>query len=1219
MMAKTTKPSLSQKLTSSHLTVAAIGVLALVFAVAVNYQLTARVAEMTNYVEPQDQAASKLLVGLNRSLAALRGWVSLNEPAFSAQWRAAWDEEIDPAFAELKQLTSAYPIKDNQQILQRLKPLLDDLDESQWWVISVAQTPGNYPAQVFFEQNVQPSAQIVIRVLKDLETLAIELSSSQFTGAILSISRAFDELFWSINRILTQGNPDWENDLIVLQQKLEATIRYAQTISPNEAEQRLEILQFETTALVSLSKQSIDLRLSPEWNRAKTLMETETVPLAKEVTALVELLAAKATARVNEYGAQTARDSNIINFIMIFFVMAVMMVAWVVARFRSRDIAMPIVQLEKAATDFRDGKLDHDIHINGTQELESLSSSFNDMRNHLELSRQSLFEANEKLEERVRTRTQELALANQMLDQVHEAAYLADESGRFQYVNKEASRMLGYTHEQLLKLQVIDVDGEDSTDEDWALAWANARDQGSVIFESIHVDIKGKQIPVEINATYIEFEESEYVLGLVRDLTERKKVEESIRSQQLFISAIAETSPALIYVYDLDKQSNVYSNSGVERLLGYSVEEIQAMGENLFINTLHPDDLSKALAQNSKILSASDDEILSVDYRMKHKNGNWKYLHSDERVFIRKPDGSVKQKIGISVDVTEQKETELKLLQAVAVFSSTAEGIAITDTDGVILDVNHSFCEITGYTRDEVIGENPRILKSGRHDQEFYKTMWRSLQETGHWRGEIWNRNKNGTVYPELLNINAIKGSDEISSGYVAAFSDISMMKETEDRLDYLAHHDALTDLPNRLLFNKRLRQSVNRAKKNNETLAVVFVDLDRFKNVNDSLGHQHGDELLKQVSNLLVHCIRREDTLARISGDEFVILLEDIPTVDDATVVVDKIMQAFDKPHSVLGTEVRMTCSIGISLFPNDGDDATVLMRNADAAMYRSKEEGRNTYHFYSEDMTSSALEHILFENALREAIKNEEFFLVFQPQYRLNGGKLVGMEALLRWQHPDLGLVSPARFITIAEHSGQIREIGNWVLMKACEQGKKWLDAGYEIGRIAVNVSAQQLQRDNFLDDFKMTLNKVGLPAQHIEIEVTETYLMKSPEQAVKTLRGVKDLGASVSIDDFGTGYSSMVYLKKLPVTHLKIDQSFVRDIPGDSEDVEITRAIIAMAKAINLKVIAEGIENQSQLELLRNIQCDYGQGFLLSLPMKAEEIEILLKRNQRMEISD
>jgi diguanylate cyclase (GGDEF)-like protein len=443
------------------------------------------------------------------------------------------------------------------------------------------------------------------------------------------------------------------------------------------------------------------------------------------------------------------------------------------------------------------------------------------------------------------------------------------------------------------------------------------------------------------------------------------------------------------------------------------------------------------------------------------------------------------------------------------------------------------------------------------------------------------------------------------------------MMKQSEDRLDYLAHHDSLTNLPNRLLFNKCLRESISRAKKSNGTLAVLFVDLDRFKNINDSLGHQHGDELLKQVSKLLTHSIRREDTLARISGDEFIILLEDVPTVSDATIVVEKIMDAFDKPHSVLGTEVRMTCSIGISLFPSDGSDVTELMRNADAAMYRSKEEGRNTYHFYSEDMTSSAFEHILFENALRDAILNDEFFLVFQPQYRLDSGKLVGMEALIRWQHPELRLVAPSRFIPIAEHSGQIRDIGNWVLRKACEQGKKWLDAGYDIGRIAVNVSPQQLHRDNYLNDFKTTLNRSGMPAKHIEVEVTETYLMKSPEQAVNTLSALKELGVSVSIDDFGTGYSSMVYLKKLPVTQLKIDQSFVRDLPSDPEDIEITRAIIAMAKAINLEVIAEGIENQSQLAFLRDIQCDYGQGFLLSLPLKADEIEDLLLN--RTETSD
>ena len=574
-------------------------------------------------------------------------------------------------------------------------------------------------------------------------------------------------------------------------------------------------------------------------------------------------------------------------------------------------------------------------------------------------------------------------------------------------------------------------------------------------------------------------------------------------------------------------------------------------------------------------------------------------------------------RLKLSEEALARSNTQLK--QAATVFQSTNEGITITDINGTILDVNDAFSEITGYAKHEVIGQNPKILKSGRHNESFYLTMWESILQSGHWKGEIWNRRKDGKEYPELLTISSIQNDRNEIQGYVAVFSDITSIKQSQDRLDYLAHHDSLTNLPNRLLFNECLKQSIKIAERHHTSLAVIFIDLDRFKNVNDSLSHQHGDELLIQVSNRLKHSIRREDILARISGDEFVALLKDVSSINDEAITVNKIMKAFEKSFDVMDIELRMTCSLGISLYPDDGKEASHLLRNADAAMYRSKEEGRNTYHFYHEEMSSAALEHVIVENAMRNALIKEEFFLVYQPQYRLRDKAIVGMEALLRWKHPDLGMIPPSRFIPIAEQSGQIRTIGDWVVQKVCEQGKAWYDQGYKFNRIAINISGQQLQQDDFLESFNEVLNKTGMPADHLEIEVTETFLMASTDHAIDALQALMDSGIHISIDDFGTGYSSMASLKRLPVTKLKIDQSFVKNMPEDTEDVEISKAIIAMTNAMNLEVIAEGIETLEQLQLLSDINCTYGQGFYLSKPLKREKITLLLKKLSKAAVEE
>jgi diguanylate cyclase (GGDEF)-like protein/PAS domain S-box-containing protein len=525
------------------------------------------------------------------------------------------------------------------------------------------------------------------------------------------------------------------------------------------------------------------------------------------------------------------------------------------------------------------------------------------------------------------------------------------------------------------------------------------------------------------------------------------------------------------------------------------------------------------------------------------------------------------------------------------------------------VDVNRAFTEITGYEKEEVMGQNPKILNSGRHDIDFYRTMWQSLEESGRWRGEIWDRRKDGGLFPVWQTISSVTDENGVLSHYVSVFTDISHIKHSQEQLDHLAHHDALTDLPNRLLLNERLEQAIRRAERHGSQLAVIFLDLDNFKHINDSLGHPAGDRLLQIVANYLQESIRQEDTVARIGGDEFVVLMEDIGRPANAGIAAEKLMSIFDAPVELEGRDIAVTASLGVSLYPRDGVEPAMLLRNADAAMYRAKAEGRNAYQFYTAELTLNAFERIFLESSLRLAIDREELLLLYQPQVDLGSGKITGVEALVRWQHPELGIVSPVKFIPMAEESGLIFPIGNWVLQNACRQAKTWLDQGLEFGRMAINIAGPQIQRGDLVQQVERALMDTELPARCVELEVTEGFIMREAEHAIKQLKKLGDLGLTLAIDDFGTGYSSLNYLKQLPIHKLKIDQSFVRDIPDDPNDVAISTAVVAMGKSLGLTVIAEGVETKEQEHFLREMGCEEVQGYLYSEPVNAKELEKLL----------
>ena len=564
--------------------------------------------------------------------------------------------------------------------------------------------------------------------------------------------------------------------------------------------------------------------------------------------------------------------------------------------------------------------------------------------------------------------------------------------------------------------------------------------------------------------------------------------------------------------------------------------------------------------------------------------------------------------------INAQALTESQLRQSAAVFENASEGVLITDTDANILAVNHAFTEITGYSEAEVLGKNPRMLKSGRHDRAFYADMWSSLLQHGEWKGEISGRRKNGEVFPKWQTITGIKNENDKLTHYVSVFSDISHIKESEEKLHHLAHHDSLTGLPNRMLLLARLEHSLEHAGREGCNVAVMFLDLDHFKKVNDSLGHPVGDKLLQMVASRLLGSVRKDDTVARLGGDELTVILGSLDGANYAATAAKNILERLAKPYHLEGQDVFVSASIGISVYPQDGKDTTSLLKNADTAMYMAKNEGRQRYRFYSREMTDTAHEALTLESQLHRALEREELFLHYQPQISLRDGRIVGVEALLRWQHPEIGLVSPDKFIPLAEQNGLIGPIGKWVLHTACSQAKAWQNQDLPRVRMSVNLSGRQLAQPDIVDEVREALEATGLAPACLELELTESSVMTQAGQAAGTLDALRALGTTIAIDDFGTGYSSLAYLKRFPVDRLKIDRSFVRDIPQDTNDVALAKAIIVLAQSLNLEVVAEGVETKAQRELLKALGCQEMQGFLFSAPRKASDMADLLMNKPR-----
>ena len=750
--------------------------------------------------------------------------------------------------------------------------------------------------------------------------------------------------------------------------------------------------------------------------------------------------------------------------------------------------------------------------------------------------------------------------------------------------------------------------GKRVTADEWPLVQALGRNE-AVLNRIIDIEsFDGRRKNILFSAVPTHDQHGAISGGLVvnEDITELISAQRALREEHDFIDAVLDTVGAIVLVMDSDGRV-VRFNRACEQVSGYRAEEVVG---TFFWEKLIPGEEVERVRQVFQTLTAGH-------FPNRHEN-YWRTRDDERRLIawsntcIVDAGGRVQHVIATGIDITEARAAEAELRLASRVFEHAGEAIMVTDADNRIVKVNPAFTAITGYAAEEVLGQTPARFKSGRHDAAFYQAMWRGLSESDAWEGEIWDRRRDGVIYPKWLTINAIRDQQGELGHYVALFTDISERKRNEEYIRHLAEHDSLTGLPNRALLQDRLIQAMARAERAHSRLALIYIDLDRFKLINDTLGHPVGDALLQEVAHRLQDTVRVSDTVSRQGGDEFLVLLDEIENADDAARVAQKMLDLLAQPCWVTGHELNITPSIGISLYPDDSTDMITLIKFADIAMYQAKESGRNAYQFYTSDLNERASERLTLEHDLRRALERGELLLHYQPRIALASARIVGLEALPRWRHPRLGLVPPERFIAIAEDSGLIVPIGEGVLREVCRQSLAWQAAGLPAVPIAVNLSATQFRRAGLEGNLRDILDATGLPPHLLELELTESIVMKQADETVAILTRLNDLGVCLSIDDFGTGYSSLAYLKRFPVQKLKVDQSFIHDVTSDANDAAIVRGIIGLAHSLGLGVIAEGVETREQRDFLRDLGCEEAQGGYFSQPLPPNEIEPLLRKS-------
>ncbi|SEL11316.1 EAL domain-containing protein [Ectothiorhodospira marina] len=677
---------------------------------------------------------------------------------------------------------------------------------------------------------------------------------------------------------------------------------------------------------------------------------------------------------------------------------------------------------------------------------------------------------------------------------------------------------------------------------------------------------------------------------------------------------------ANVGLFEWRPNGEVFLSHELKAQLGYRDHEMEDDLE-AWRSLIHPDERDEGIHQFEQYTRQPQGRF-RFEVRMRHQTGQWRWiLHQASPV--HGPDGHLRKILGSTLDITERKLVEEQSKRLAYAVEQSPGVVVLTDTDGVIEYVNQRFCDITGFSREEVLGQRPGMLRYGEKNVEQYEALWATIRGGETWEGEFNNRTRSGEPYWEQARISPIRNARGEVTHYIKLAEDISDKRALTQRLEYLAFHDPLTGLPNRSVMLDRIDRAIAQARRDQQTVAVVFIDLDDFKVVNDSLGHAQGDQLLIHIAQRLRTLLREEDTVARFGGDEFILLLSSLTHVEDVIPVIEKLQASLNQPVSLPCQQVSITVSIGIAVYPGDSDCPEELVRHADAAMYRAKAEGRRCYHFYIPEMDAALQERMELDQAMRQALEQNEFHLVYQPRVELVTGRALSLEALVRWRHPQWGMVSPGRFIPLAEETGFILSLGPAILREACEQIRVWKARGVPTVPVAVNLSAREFREPGVVERILTVLAETGLDAGDLEIEITESAAMSSIDQTIRTLTELHGHGIRISIDDFGTAYSSLNYLKRLPVHAIKIDRSFVSDMEQDPanhpEDAAIIRAIIGLGETLGLKVIAEGIENTLQRDFLLDHGCVQGQGYLFSRPMPAEEVEHMLLHSKALDPGD
>jgi diguanylate cyclase (GGDEF)-like protein/PAS domain S-box-containing protein len=643
------------------------------------------------------------------------------------------------------------------------------------------------------------------------------------------------------------------------------------------------------------------------------------------------------------------------------------------------------------------------------------------------------------------------------------------------------------------------------------------------------------------------------------------------------------------------------------RIFGWPSAEA-ASGLALLLDRVHPEDRERV--EDALDEALADGHPGDLDHRILLPGGDVRHVQTQMEAAVDSL-GRTERLTGTVQDITERKLFEEKLLLAGKVFDHSSEMIMIADADFLLIDVNPACCRLTGFDRQELIGGDIRTLQSSHQDEHFARRIMETLGQSGRWQGELWSRRRDGETFPALVAISAVKSETGAVSHYVAVASDISKLRDTEARLQHLTQFDPLTDLPNRLLFQDRLEQALIHAARNSGVVGVLSLDLDNFKEINDTLGFQAGDQVLQMVARRVASRVRKSDSVARLGSDEFAVILRELNRNESGALVAQRILEVLNKPFALAGKEFYLTASIGLALYPDDAEAGEELARKAGAAMDFAKQQGKNRYQFFSAELNSRAHERLLLKTGLRRALERHEFLLHYQAKFDSQSGTLSGVEALVRWQHPDRGLVPPLQFIPLAEEAGLIVPLGEEVLRLACAQNRDWRQRGFAPLRVAVNLSAHQFRDAALVEVVARVLAETGLPATALELEITESALMLDTYRAYDTLCKFKEMGITIALDDFGTGYSSLSYLKRFPVDTLKIDYTFVKNIFANAEDAAIVKAIIAMARSLKMRTIAEGVETEEQRVFLREQGCDEVQGYVAGMPAPAVEVERFLLR--------